>query len=61
MSQTPVGAMADKWGLRPVLLAGAVLYVAAMLVMAFAGGVPELTLSGVLTGISIACTGSRSP
>ena len=58
VAQTPVGAIADKWGLRPVLLAGAVLYVAAMLVMTFAGGVPALTLSGVLTGIAVACTGS---
>src|SRR4051812_35045966 len=31
--QTPVGAIADKLGLRPVLLSGAVLYVAAMLAM----------------------------
>ena len=58
VAQTPVGAIADKWGLRPVLLAGAVLYVAAMLVMTFAGGVPALTLSGVLIGIAVACTGS---
>jgi MFS family permease len=29
-----------------------------MLVMTFAGGVPALTLSGVLTGIAVACTGS---
>jgi MFS family permease len=58
IAQTPVGAVADRLGLRPVLLAGAALYIAAMLVMAFAGGVPALTLSGVLTGIAVACTGS---
>ena len=58
VAQTPVGAIADKVGLRPVLLFGAVLYVAAMVVMALASGVPALTLSGILTGVSIACTGS---
>jgi MFS family permease len=58
VAQAPVGAVADKLGLRPVLLSGAMLYVVAMLVMAFAGGVPALTVSGILVGISIACTGS---
>jgi len=58
VAQTPVGAIADKVGLRPVLLFGAVLYVAAMVVMALASGVSALTLSGILIGVSIACTGS---
>ncbi|MSP02466.1 MAG: MFS transporter [Acetobacteraceae bacterium] len=58
VSQAPLGAVADKWGLRPVLLSGAALYVAAMVIMALASGVPMLTLSAMLTGISIACTGS---
>jgi predicted MFS family arabinose efflux permease len=58
ISQAPLGAVADKWGLRPVLLFGAALYVVAMLIMGFAGGVPMLTLSGVLIGVAIACTGS---
>jgi predicted MFS family arabinose efflux permease len=58
VSQAPLGAVADKWGLRPVMLFGAALYVVAMVIMAFAGGVPTLALSGVLMGVSIACTGS---
>ena len=58
IAQAPLGAVADKWGLRPVLLFGAALYVAAMLIMAFAGGVPMLTLSGIMIGVSVACTGS---
>jgi len=58
VSQAPLGAVADKWGLKPVLLSGAALYVAAMVIMVFAGGVSMLTLSGILTGVSIACTGS---
>jgi MFS family permease len=58
VSQAPLGAVADKWGLRPVLLSGAMLYVVAMVVMAFAAGVPMLTASGILIGVAIACTGS---
>ena len=58
VSQAPLGAVADKRGLRPVMLFGAALYVVAMVIMAFAGGVPMLALSGVLMGVSIACTGS---
>src|SRR5215207_6610406 len=58
VSQAPLGAVADKWGLRPVLLSGAMLYVVAMVVMAFAAGVPMLTVSGILIGVAIACTGS---
>jgi MFS family permease len=58
VAQAPVGAIADKLGLQPVLLFGAVLYVAAMIVMGLANGVPALTLSGILIGVSIACTGS---
>ena len=58
VSQAPIGAVADKWGLRPVMLYGAALYVVAMVIMAFAGGVPMLALSGILMGVSIACTGS---
>jgi MFS family permease len=41
VAQAPVGAIADKLGLRPVLLFGAMLYIAAMLVMALANGVPR--------------------
>jgi predicted MFS family arabinose efflux permease len=58
VSQAPLGAVADKCGLRPVMLSGAALYVVAMVIMGFAGGVPMLALSGVLMGVSIACTGS---
>jgi MFS family permease len=58
VSQAPIGAVADKWGLRPVMLWGVALYVLAMVAMAFAGGVPMLAASGFLMGVAIACTGS---
>jgi MFS family permease len=58
LAQAPVGALSDRFGMRPVLAGGAILYVASMLAMAVAQGVAMLTLSGVLTGVGIACTGS---
>ena len=58
VSQAPLGALADRFGLRPVLLSGAAIYVAAMGVMAMAGGLVLLTLSSAMIGIAVACTGS---
>jgi MFS family permease len=58
LTQAPAGAIADKWGLRPVMLGGAVIYVLAMLVMLAAGGAAALAISGGLVGIALACTAS---
>lgn len=56
--QAPIGAIADKWGVRPAMVGGAALYVVSMILMAFSGGLAMLTLSSVLLGVAIACTGS---
>src|ERR1700721_1286633 len=53
--QAPVGAIADKWGLRPAMLAGAAIYILGMLVMLTAGGPAMLVLSGGLVGMALAC------
>src|SRR5215207_1673994 len=58
LSQAPVGAIADRFGLRATMLAGAVLYVAGLGVMAAAGGTTELLVSGALIGIALSCTAS---
>lgn len=58
LSQAPVGAIADKWGLRPAMLAGGVIYVIGMLVMLSAGGAATLAVSGGLIGIALSCTAS---
>jgi MFS family permease len=58
LSQAPVGAIADRWGLRPVMLAGGVLYIIGMLVMLTAGGAATLAVSGGLVGMALACTAS---
>ena len=56
--QAPIGAIADKWGLRPAMLAGAVIYVLGMLVMLMATGPLGLVASGGLIGMALACTAS---
>jgi MFS family permease len=58
LSQAPVGAIADKYGLRPAMLAGGLIYVLGMLVMVSAGGATALAVSGGLVGIALACTAS---
>jgi MFS family permease len=58
LSQAPVGAIADRYGLRATMLAGAVLYVAGLGIMAAAGGTPELLVSGAFIGIALSCTAS---
>ena len=47
LSQAPVGALADRFGLRVTMLAGAAIYVIGLGVMAAAQGEPALIASGV--------------
>jgi MFS family permease len=58
LSQAPVGAIADKWGLRPAMLTGVVLYIIGLLVMLTAGDAATLAVSGGLVGIALSCTAS---
>src|SRR5882672_12697033 len=58
LSQAPVGAIADRFGLRVTLVAGAAIYIAGLVAMAAAGGEMALILSSVLIGIALACTAS---
>jgi MFS family permease len=58
LSQAPVGAIADRFGLRATMLAGAVLYVVGLGVMTAAGGTTELLVSGALIGVALSCTAS---
>ena len=58
LSQAPAGAIADKYGLRPVMDLGAVVYVIGMLVMLSAGDAATLVISGGLVGIALSCTAS---
>ena len=58
LAQAPLGAVADRWGLRPVMVMGAMAYVAAMATMTAATGIWTFVLAQALIGIGIACTGS---
>ncbi|HEV3018997.1 MAG TPA: MFS transporter [Burkholderiaceae bacterium] len=58
LSQPFVGALADRYGPRPVLIGTALMYAAGLLLMVFANAVPGgLQIAGFLTGIGIAGTG----
>lgn len=57
--QPLAGAWAARLGFRPMMLAGAALYVAALVLLAGAQGMIGVTLSaGVMIGAALACTGS---
>lgn len=58
ISQAPVGAIADRFGLRVTMLVGAVLYVVGLGIMAAAGGTPALLVSGAFIGVALSCTAS---
>nr|WP_282571867.1 MFS transporter [Roseomonas acroporae] len=57
--QPVAGGLASRWGFRPVMTVGALLYVAGLLVLAAAHGLVAVTLgAGILIGASLACTAS---
>jgi MFS family permease len=58
LSQAPVGAIADRFGLRATMMAGATIYVVGLGVMAAAGGAAALIVSGGLIGVALSCTAS---
>jgi predicted MFS family arabinose efflux permease len=60
VTQPVVGAYADRYGSRPVMMGGALLYLAGMAVMAFAQGRTSFTLgAGVLIGMALSCSASN--
>jgi MFS family permease len=58
LSQAPVGALADRFGLRGTMMAGATVYIVGLVIMADAGGEPALLVSGALIGIALSCIAS---
>src|SRR5687767_15989945 len=52
-----IGAIADRWGARPVVLATALLYTAGLLVMMTWTSAVGINVAGFLCGIGIAGTG----
>ena len=58
LAQPFVGALADRHGARPVLVATAFIYTAGLVLMIFAGSFPgALQVAGFIIGIGIAGTG----
>jgi MFS family permease len=55
-SQAVIGAVADRFGLRRTMIAGAAIYTIGLAVMAVAQGAFSLILSGGLIGIALSCT-----
>src|SRR5256714_13067022 len=60
LSQAPVGAIADRFGLRRTMMAGAAIYVLGLAVMAGAGGAPALVISGGVLGLGRSCAPSSA-
>src|ERR1700746_1905929 len=56
LSQAPVGALADRFGLRLALMAGAAIYLLGLTVMASAHGALALAVAGGFIGIALSCT-----
>ncbi|HEX9465783.1 MAG TPA: MFS transporter [Alphaproteobacteria bacterium] len=60
LTQPLVGAYADRFGCRPVTIAGAVLYALGILATIYATGPVSLILgAGVLIGFALSCTASN--
>ena len=57
ISQPFVGALADRYGARPVLVATALTYAAGLLLMVYSKGALGLDVAGFLTGVGVAGTG----
>ena len=56
LSQAPVGAIGDRFGLRVSMMVGAVIYVIGLGIMAVAQGTVALIVSGALIGVALSCT-----
>jgi MFS family permease len=56
LSQALIGSVADRFGLRITMMAGAALYVVGLGIMASAQGALALIVSGGLIGIALSCT-----
>jgi MFS family permease len=56
LSQAFVGGIADRFGLRITMIAGAAIYVVGLGIMAAAQGALALIISGGLIGVALSCT-----
>ncbi|MFK4700185.1 MFS family permease [Bradyrhizobium diazoefficiens] len=55
--QPLAGAMTVRYGFRPIMIVGSLMYIAGLILMATAGGLVSIMIgAGVLIGTSLACT-----
>src|ERR1700752_5325290 len=55
--QSGAGARSVRWGFRPIMIVGSLMYIVGLVLMATAQGmIPILIGAGVLIGTSLACT-----
>jgi len=60
VTQPFVGMLADRAGLRPVMIAGVIIYAAGLVVMALSQSALMFTIgAGVCIGLALSCTGSN--
>src|SRR6201998_2398801 len=58
VSQAPIGAIADRFGLRATMMAGAAIYALGLALMAASGGALALYVSGGFIGVALSYTAS---
>ncbi len=58
ISQAPISMLADRYGMRPLMVSGALVYLLGVLTMGFSTGAASLVLSGCFIGVAMACTAS---
>lgn len=58
ISQAPVSMLADRFGMRPLMVSGAAIYLLGVCTMGLANGSAMLVLSGCFIGVAMACTAS---
>ena len=58
IAQAPVSMLADRYGMRMLMVSGAVIYLLGVCIMGLAGGSATLVLSGCFIGVAMACTAS---
>src|SRR6185436_9624471 len=55
--QPLAGAMTTRYGFRPIMIVGALMYIVGLILMAIANGLVAIMIgAGVLIGTSLACT-----
>jgi MFS family permease len=58
LTQAPISMVADRFGMRTAMVAGALIYLFGIIVMGLSTGATGLAISGGMIGVAMACTAS---